>query len=110
MRVSVTDRTREFSLNVVNEIQRAVYLSAVAVEGGAIDRVAVDTGALKGSIRKEHHGNIAEVSANTSYAMRIEYGGSQQCPNGYMLPSLKANKNSIIGYLREALQRVVRRI
>lgn len=90
--------------------ERAVTEIAIDVHREAVRNAPVDTGRLKGSLAYSVSGdnprgsdpaetsksnddkiksnkNMAIVGTNVEYAIKMEYGGSDQAPEGYLRPA-----------------------
>lgn len=73
----------------LNAVKKLVKLNGSELQQKAMQRVPVDTGTLKRSIRldMEADGLRARVTANTEYAAYVEWGTRFMTARPYMRPS-----------------------
>lgn len=77
---------------------KAVAETARAVADAAKGRVPVDTGALQASIQAASAGASYQwvVTANTAYALFVEYGTGNGPAQPYMVPSAESEQNPFL--------------
>ncbi|HUW44777.1 MAG TPA: HK97-gp10 family putative phage morphogenesis protein [Dehalococcoidia bacterium] len=120
-RYLASDMPQAFEESVVEALDKG----ADAARDRAKELVAVDTGSLQKSIRKERHawpaGNITYVGIRAGgyvvnpktkrlvdYAIYVEYGTSRQRPQPYMRPAIIWASKQIEGNFWKALSRRVK--
>ena len=64
----------------------------------------VDTGRLQSSINVQHGGNTAVISADTEYAVFVEFGTSKMAAQPYLVPALLSNTQAILSAIAEAIK------
>lgn len=83
--------------------------SAEAMAAGARERVPVDTGELRDSIRAEKTGELEHRAAagdnKAFYAMFVEMGTRNQPAHPYMIPAFEAEKRVAEGRVVNALRK-----
>jgi len=84
-------------------VATAVRQTAKAIEKGAKQRVAVDTGYLKSQIRSEPlDEHQALVVADTDYAKFLEYGTRRMAAQPYFIPAVEAERKQFVRKIRKA--------
>ena len=64
----------------------------------------VDTGRLQSSINVQPGGNTAVISADTEYAVFVEFGTSKMAAQPYLVPALLSNTQAILSAIAEAIK------
>jgi HK97 gp10 family phage protein len=82
-------------MNIEGEIQKALEVCAIKVEGDAKLQAPVDTGLLRKSITHRTGEDYAEVGTSTEYAPFQEFGTSKMPARPFLLPALNQNRNFI---------------
>jgi hypothetical protein len=97
----IPDAINQLKNSLVNN---ALKTSALLVHGDATRIVPVLTGRLKASLNYKVENNTATVGTNVEYAEKIEYGGSQKAPQGYLRPAFYKNEDKIKEIFNKALK------
>lgn len=97
---------RQVSEKVTRSAQREVKRSALNIEGGAKNRVPVDTGRLRNSIG--HETSLDELSAtigsNVEYAPFVEFGTRGRTAKPYLFPAFEEERPKFLARLRSAVK------
>lgn len=101
---------KKFSGRLEGEISGAVTASAARAAETARQKVPVDSGALRGSIRMNSSGMKASVSASTPYAAIVEYGGSRTPPRPYLLPAAETARQELTSRAQALISRAVKEL
>ena len=56
------------------------------------------------SINVQHGGNTAVISADTEYAVFVEFGTSKMAAQPYLVPALLSNTQAILSAIAEAIK------
>lgn len=117
--ITVTaNHLKAYANGMHGRLSQVVRKSALDIQAHAVAHVAVDEGNLKGSIQVDIAGDglSAEVSANTPYAARIEYGfydmtdslgrTFKQVAQPYMTPAAEEVRPSFIAAAKQELGRL----
>ncbi len=99
------DAFREFSREAETNLDKALVVSALAVEGDAKKLAPVDTGRLGASITHRLGDGFAEVGLNTEYAPYQEFGTSNMPAHPFLTPAFEGNKEKIKTYLANAIKK-----
>ena len=81
--------------------QKVLTKVGLVIEARAKMKAPVKSGNLQGSITSSVEGDYTEVGTNVDYALRIEYGGSRQAPEGYLRPALDESKQEVMSIAKE---------
>jgi HK97 gp10 family phage protein len=100
-------RIQTLDVSIQQEAKQLVFDAATDVEVEAIKNVAVDTGRLRGSIDKQsiNNGFGAVVSANTNYAVFVEFGTRNQRPQPYITPAFLRVSKTFVADLKSLLKK-----
>jgi HK97 gp10 family phage protein len=76
------------------------------VEGTAIDLAPVDLGNFRSSIiaRVEEEKSRVIIGSNVDYARKLEFGSSNQAPDGVFKKAIYQNESNIKRAIREGLK------
>lgn len=89
---------------ILTGTENALALTASDICSTAKSLCPVDTGTLKNSIGYTVQQNSAVISANTDYAVYVEFGTSKMSPQPYLVPALIAGSDMFLQrLLQEAL-------
>jgi len=112
MSVKISWHPQEFLSNLNFETEVAIEEIGQTVEEKAKEEVPVKTGALQRSIKHDNDMQITyketEVSANTDYAIHVEYGTRRQQANPFMRRTLFGSIESIISIVSDAVRRATK--
>lgn len=84
-----------------------VRRTAFAIEGTSKQLAPVDTGALRGSIGTDFHGDgrfaamEAEIGPTQSYGAYVEWGTARMAPQPYMTPALDRHSPEFIAAIEQ---------
>jgi HK97 gp10 family phage protein len=100
-------RIQTLDVSIQQEAKQLVFDAATDIEVEAIRNVAVDTGRLRASIDKQptNNGFGAIVSANTNYAVFLEFGTRKQRPQPYMTPAFLRVSTTFVADLKALLKK-----
>ena len=84
--------------NIENNFADIIGQGAQTVCESAKSLCPVDTGRLRSSINVQPGGNTAVISADTEYAVFVEFGTS------YLVPALLSNTQAILSAIAEAIK------
>jgi len=105
----LANKFKQISKSVENEIEQALFESALMIERDAKIKVPVDTGRLRASISSrlvEKSGTpYAEVGTSISYAKIQEFGSSKQPAQPFLYPAYVENKQKILKKLAKAFKK-----
>jgi HK97 gp10 family phage protein len=84
---------------------RIVGRTAFLVEGGAKQRAAVDTGAMRNSIKAEQIGELSwEVGPHVDYAWYQEFGTSRMAAHPFLIPAVEAQRGQFAADMAELFE------
>ena len=87
--------------NIENNFADIIGQGAQTVCESAKSLCPVDTGRLQPSINVQPAGNI---SADTEYAVFVEFGTSKMAAQPYLVPALLSNTQAILSAIAEAIK------
>lgn len=89
-------------------IQDAIYKSLITILEVSVELVPVVTGRLKNSLTfGMDEGEMSGwVGTNVEYAEKIEKGGSQKAPAGYLRPACDEKRTETINRIAKAIKEV----
>ena len=91
--------------NIENNFADIIGQGAQTVCESAKSLCPVDTGRLQSSINVQSGGNTAVViSADTEYAVFVEFGTSKMAAQPYLVPALLSNTQAILSAIAEAIK------
>ena len=82
--------------NIENNFADIIGQGAQTVCESAKSLCHVDTGRLQSSINVQPGGNTAVISADTEYAVFVEFGTSKMAAQPYLVPALLSNTQAIL--------------
>ena len=90
--------------NIENNFADIIGQGAQTVCESAKSLCHVDTGRLQSSINVQPGGNTAVISADTEYAVFVEFGTSKMAAQPYLVPALLSNTQAILSAIAEAIK------
>ena len=90
--------------NIENNLPDIIGQVAQTVCESAKSLCPVDTGRLQSSINVQPGGNTAVISADTEYAVFVEFGTSKMAAQPYLVPALLSNTQAILSAIAEAIK------
>ena len=90
--------------NIENNFADIIGQGAQTVCESAKSLCPVDTGLLQSSINVQPAGNTAVISADTEYAVFVEFGTSKMAAQPYLVPALLSNTQAILSAIAEAIK------
>lgn len=90
--------------NIENNFADIIGQGAQTVCESAKSLCPVDTGRLQSSINVQSGGNTAAISADTEYAVFVEFGTSKMAAQPYLVPALLSNTQAILSAIAEAIK------
>ena len=99
---------KQAMLDFTNARSRALLESAILVEGKAVKKVHVDTGALRQSITRAPSipKNIAYVGTALEYAPYEEFGTRYRPAHPFLRPAFNTSLNAIKGIFKKIYKAV----
>jgi HK97 gp10 family phage protein len=85
-------------------LKRGYLEAALHVQGDVQEKVPVDTGRLKGSIRADSTEDYGRVFTDVEYAIYVEYGTSKMKAQPFLRPSLVWNEKHINRILEDYIK------
>lgn len=82
--------------NIENNFADIIGQGAQTVCESAKSLCPVDTGLRQSSINVQPAGNTAVISADTEYAVFVEFGTSKMAAQPYLVPALLSNTQAIL--------------
>jgi HK97 gp10 family phage protein len=102
--VKVIDNTQKVKEKLAQALLNGLEESALRVQASASDKAPVDTGRLRASITYQVNPTNAIIGSNVVYARRLEYGHSQQAPQGFLRPALDEIKGKVKGIIEKYIK------
>ena len=91
--------------NIENNFADIIGQGAQTVCESAKSLCPVDTGRLQSSINVQPGGNTAVISADTEYAVFVEFGYVEKlAAQPYLVPALLSNTQAILSAIAEAIK------